>query len=94
MATSPRKKEPVAVPENSAEEEEAKRMKGIADYLRSGKGLPVKQAVERLPGSHHDSERRSEYFKGARRLLSRCCPPRISFPFGASLQAKSSWTSY
>ena len=51
-------------PPPTAEEEEAMRMKKIADYLR--KGLPVRHAIERLPGAHHDSERRSEYFKGAR----------------------------
>lgn len=49
-------------PPPTAEEEEAMRMKKIADYLR--KGLPVRHAIERLPGAHHDSERRSEYFKG------------------------------
>ena len=45
--------------------EDEARLQKVANFLRSGKGLAVKTAIEKMPGERYDTERRVDYFKGA-----------------------------
>ncbi|KAJ8602253.1 hypothetical protein CTAYLR_003632 [Chrysophaeum taylorii] len=44
-------------------------LKAIAEFCRSGNGVPVKQAIERMRG-HHDTDRRVEYFRGEKLITT------------------------
>lgn len=67
----PAKDDATKAEEPSKEEAETAELKKIADYLRGRKGIAVRHAVEKLPG-HHDTEKRSEYFKGSKLIDFLC----------------------
>ena len=47
-----------------AKYEEDAVLKKIADFLRGRNGMALREAIEKMPGDRHDSERRVMYFKG------------------------------